>query len=127
MTRVLRLKFWLIPVAALVFSVPALAQFEVSPDHFDSNGSSRKKQAAKPASTKHKTQAALANTGPAANPLQATHAVPTTNAAKTPQTAHSARGGQAQVNTTQPAKTASSTKVRQSAYANRPPGVTPPN
>jgi hypothetical protein len=29
---------WLISIATLVFTLPAFAQFEVSPDHFDSDG-----------------------------------------------------------------------------------------
>ena len=48
----------LMTLVALALSVPALAQFEVSPDHFDANPSIEKKQTAKPVATKAKTQSA---------------------------------------------------------------------
>jgi hypothetical protein len=57
----------LVSLTALAFSVPAFAQFEVSPDHFDSAPAAEKKQAAKSPATKAKTQSALpakANPGP---------------------------------------------------------------
>lgn len=43
---------------ALAFSVPAFAQFEVSPDHFDAAPAAEKKQAAKSPAIKAKTQSA---------------------------------------------------------------------
>lgn len=49
------------PLVALLvaaFSVHAIAQFEIAPDHFDSNTSVEKKRSAKPATAKPRAQAA---------------------------------------------------------------------
>lgn len=48
----------LVTIAVLGFSIPAFAQFEVAPDHFDSNPSPAKKQALKAPVNKAKTHAA---------------------------------------------------------------------
>jgi hypothetical protein len=55
----------LIVIVTLAFSVRAVAQFEVAPDHFDSNPSVEKKQAAKPAvkTTRVRTATLSAKTG----------------------------------------------------------------
>jgi len=45
----------LLAVLVVAFSVHAMAQFEVAPDHFDSNTSVEKKRAAKPTTTESRT------------------------------------------------------------------------
>jgi hypothetical protein len=54
-------------LTAVAFSVPALAQFEVSPDHFDPTLPTDKRQAAKPTATKAKGQSAASSASTAKN------------------------------------------------------------
>src|SRR5215467_11936208 len=59
----------LVAFLVVTFSVHAMAQFEVAPDHFDSNPSVEKKQAVKPATAKPRAQVA-ASTANAASKAQ---------------------------------------------------------
>jgi hypothetical protein len=65
MPRLKDFKFWrLVPLAAFFLAVPALAQFEVAPDHFDSSAKNAKNEGARKSAPNNK--AALAR--PAASP-----------------------------------------------------------
>jgi hypothetical protein len=72
--RVLFRPVWLMSLMALAFSVPALAQFEVAPDHFDSKPAAETKHSPQQqAIARPKAATALSKNTSRAKPVEGHH------------------------------------------------------